>query len=127
MNRQTAETIIALEQCLHQPAIRTAQDRVTHLLAEDFIEFGSSGRIFDRQTTVAALAAETPSAPDERLETLDYVVKELAGEVVLITYRARRTGSWTGSIRETLRSSIWAFRDGRWQMIFHQGTVVPSA
>jgi catechol 2,3-dioxygenase-like lactoylglutathione lyase family enzyme len=33
----------------------------------------------------------------------------------------RRQGS------ESLRSSLWVMRDGRWQMLFHQGTTIPGA
>jgi hypothetical protein len=43
----------------------------------------------------------------------------LAPGVVLVTYRAgRQHGS-----EASLRSSIWKRIDGRWQMLFHQGTV----
>ena len=28
-----------------------------------------------------------------------------------------------GSLQHVLRSSIWKLIDGRWQMVFHQGTL----
>jgi hypothetical protein len=42
----------------------------------------------------------------------------LAPDVVLATYRV------VDETRKqhTLRSSIWKLKDGRWQMVFHQGT-----
>lgn len=49
----------ALEDALLDPEFRgTAQ--ATELLADDFVEFGSSGHTFDKQSVVAALAEERP-------------------------------------------------------------------
>jgi hypothetical protein len=47
----------------------------------------------------------------------------LAPGVVLVTYRAGREHGSEASSEASLRSSIWKRIDGRWQMLFHQGTV----
>nr|WP_242876402.1 DUF4440 domain-containing protein [Desulfosporosinus hippei] len=52
----------------------------------------------------------------------DFQVKVLATDVVLATYRAVKTNESREEMRNSLRSSIWKFIDGRWQMVFHQGT-----
>jgi hypothetical protein len=44
-----------LEEQLLKPEVRTSRDRVGYLLADDFIEFGSSGRIFDKRGVIEAL------------------------------------------------------------------------
>jgi hypothetical protein len=44
-----------LEECLLQPDMRKAAEEVAELLTEDFIEFGSSGRIFVRDHGVNSL------------------------------------------------------------------------
>jgi hypothetical protein len=41
-----------------------------------------------------------------------------------VAYRTVSRISTTGEQRRTLRSSIWKRIDGRWQMIFHQGTAM---
>ena len=57
------------------------------------------------------------SAFDVRLT--DFRLTPLAPDAALLNYRA--TDSSNGSA--TLRSSLWVHRDGRWQMLFHQGTL----
>jgi hypothetical protein len=47
--------------------------------------------------------------------------RELAPGLALVTYRAIRAAPGALAV-QSLRSSIWACRDGRWQMLFHQGT-----
>jgi glyoxylase I family protein len=49
----------------------------------------------------------------------DFRSKRLAPGVALVTYSIRREDSQPV---HTLRSSIWQLRDGRWQLVFHQGT-----
>lgn len=49
----------------------------------------------------------------------------LAGELALVTYRAARPANASGeAARQTLRSSLWLRRNGRWQIRFHQGTPI---
>jgi GNAT superfamily N-acetyltransferase len=108
-----------LEEQLLKPEVRTSPDRVGYLLADDFIEFGSSGRIFDKRQIIEALQQEADSA--RRVSVADFMVRQLASDAMLVTYRA--TSEDRGGSR--LRSSFWKLIDGRWQMIFHQGT--PSA
>lgn len=88
-------------------------DTVSSLLAEDFREFGKSGRVYDREETLAALAS-TSLAP---VMMEDFQAALLSDTVALVTYRAKRDGV------ESLRSSIWVKRDERWQIVFHQGTL----
>lgn len=52
----------------------------------------------------------------------DFNIHPLSEDAVLTTYRIHdETRN-----QETLRSSIWKWKDGRWQMFFHQGTVTSS-
>jgi hypothetical protein len=126
MEKTTEEIIIALECSLLRPEVRASADAVAHLLAEDFIEFGSSGRIFDKKTTVAALAAEAPTEDGSPVEACDFSVRVLAAGVVMVTYRSILVPTAAQSGRQALRSSIWTFTGNRWQMLFHQGTVMPD-
>ncbi len=110
----TAE-LRALEDRLLDPAVRADPDRVRALLAPEFVEFGASGRVFDRDAIVATLAAGGPQAAQQ---TRRFRVQPLAPGAALTTWRIRRDD---GS--QTLRSSVWQRRDGRWQLLFHQGTL----
>lgn len=116
MNDDLAVHLKKLEEELLQPDVRSDPALVASYLAEDFREFGSSGRIFTRPEILAALAAESP----RQLRLTDFACTELAPGVALVTYRSHATSD-TGS-SEALRSSIWVLRSGRWQVLFHQGT-----
>jgi hypothetical protein len=102
-----------LETALHKKQVRNSRAAVSELLAEEFIEFGSSGRTFNKSQIVEALEKDDS---DEQVAVEDFVSRELAPGVVLVTYVTHK---------RTLRSSIWKLIDGRWQMVFHQGTKAP--
>lgn len=120
MDPRTAEHLRALELRLLEPEVRASAAALVELLAPDFIEFGSSGRRYDRPAIIAALRGERSSPPVERT-IADLAVRSLAEDVALVTYRvARRAGDARSEV--FLRSSIWRRSEGRWQMVFHQGT-----
>jgi hypothetical protein len=117
---RAASQLRRLEQSLLDAAVRRDGDRLRHLLADDFLEFGSSGRIWTRRSIIDMLAAETNFQPP-RIE--EFQVNLLAEKVALVTYRTVRTDPKTGEhVCSSLRSSIWTRQDGEWRMRFHQGT-----
>ncbi len=103
-----------LELCLLQPSVRRSQ-QVAELMAEGFIEFGSSGQTFTKEQIIAALQTEATT----KCTATQFKVQLLAPQVALVTYRAHKH---TDPALHTLRSSIWEHRHGQWQMLFHQGT-----
>lgn len=112
--------LFELETSLHKKQIRNCID-ASALLADDFVEFGSSGKVWDKPSIVASMRMETPA---ERITVEDFAARELAPDVVLVTYISRRGKKPAGGppAFSALRSSIWKRVDGKWQMIFHQGT-----
>lgn len=117
------EEIRLLEQKLHLPEIRRSPAVVAELLAKGFVEFGSSGTIYDdRDDLIAGLAAEKTEEAAPPIVSRDYAFRSISPDAVLVTYRSIRRAGESGPERHTLRSSIWQRIDGRWQMIFHQGT-----
>ena len=115
------EALLELEQRLLEPQVRRNRSSVAALLADDFVEFGSSGRTFDKQQTLELLG----SGAEVQLELIGFRARSLGSGVVLVTYRAMRREGPSGPGAESLRSSIWRLSEGRWQMLFHQGTPVP--
>jgi hypothetical protein len=105
-----------LEEQLLQPEVRASAERVGALLAEDFVEFGSSGQVFDRNQIMKLLREENPTK--RSLSKFESTV--LSDSIVLVTYRATRNSK---PPVHTLRSSIWRLSNGQWQMVFHQGTL----
>jgi hypothetical protein len=109
-----------LETSLLRPEVRASIDAVSKLLAEGFVEFGSSGRVYDRNQVIDGLVQESSAHPVERT-THDFSVRRLSDVVVLVTYRvSRRTPG--GGEYQTIQSSIWQLIGDHWQMVFHQGT-----
>jgi hypothetical protein len=108
----------ALEERLLDADVRRDPAEVGALLAPEFVEFGASGRVFDRAAIVASLLAE--GAPARR-RISRVALRELAPGVALLTCRVTRDDG-----QQTLRSSLWQQREGRWQMVFHQGTLAAA-
>ena len=107
-----------LEERLLQPDVRRSAQDMAELLADDFLEVGSSGRIFTKPQIIESLQQESPI----RVVLREFRALTLAPGVVLVTYRAVRHGGLEEQLAHSLRSSIWRRSEGRWQMIFHQGT-----
>ena len=119
VEEEPGKLLRSLEEELLKNETRKSAERLRKLLAEDFVEFGSSGRIYNREAIVTALAAE----PSAELELSSFEMRELAPDLALVTYRTCRIGPSCDQ-RRSLRSSIWKRGDGRWQMLFHQGTPI---
>ncbi|MBN9053740.1 MAG: DUF3225 domain-containing protein [Rhizobiales bacterium] len=115
--------IRALEERLHRPEVRRSRQALEALLAEDFVEFGSSGTVYRRAQIIELMAQEQPA--DVSLHAFDYALTQLGADAVLLTYRTSRS---TGAerARHVLRSSIWTRTAAGWRMTFHQGTVMHS-
>jgi len=115
-NKDDLAVVEALERRLLEPGIRSSRPELELLLADDFVEFGSSGRVWTRKEIITDLLMQ-PTADIE----VDSIESRYIGEgTVLITYRSRRVGE--ADAMEALRSSIWQRRGGTWKIIFHQGT-----
>ena len=117
-----AAQLQALEAALQSQAVRADRARLAALLADDFVEFGSSGNLWTRAATLADLPVEDFCQRSIR----DFQARLLADDVALVTYRSQRHANGTLPASASLRSSLWKWRDGRWQMIFHQGTPIPG-
>jgi ribonuclease HI len=110
--------LMRCERDLLDPVVRRDQAQVEALLAKDFQEFGSSGRVWDRQTIVNSLATEAYTAPT--VEQMHCTL--ITAEVALVTYRTVRIENSTGGRGEVLRCSLWIKESDNWRVRFHQGT-----
>jgi hypothetical protein len=110
---QLQDHLYTLEERLFHPDREADRTALIPLIAADFKEFCSSGRVFSRQQTIDLLLSSAT-----RPATIHhFYVEQLAENVALATYRA------TTAVAISHRSSIWVFRDNRWQLHFHQGTI----
>jgi hypothetical protein len=126
LTRTLAEQELRLLSTDSSEAIRAA------ILAEDFLEFGSSGRVYDKPAILALLRQRGPI----EFSIENFRAAELAPGVALATYefivrpQRRDTGNpdgGMGAARRSWRSSIFVERGGVWLMRFHQGTPIPDS
>jgi hypothetical protein len=83
---KAADLIRRLEEELLQPETRRSAKQVGDLLADEFVEFGSSGRVFDRAKIIESLQHEQRSQSVQTTIT-DLSATWLAPDAVLVTYR----------------------------------------
>ena len=104
--------LFALEERLVHPDREVDRSNLIPLLADDFKEFGCSGRVYNRSQILEIL-----TTTHARSATIShFCIEPLAESAVLATYHL------TTPTSVTLRSSIWIYRGQHWQMLFHQGT-----
>lgn len=110
---QLQEHLHSLEERLLHPDRETNRNDLTSLLAPDFKEFCTSGRIFNLNQLHDALLSSAP-----RAATMNHFYVTPLGETSALTTYHITTATSTSH-----HSSIWVLRDNKWQMLFHQGTI----
>ncbi|KIL43315.1 nuclear transport factor 2 family protein [Jeotgalibacillus campisalis] len=116
MNEQLRNQFRELEEWHINTEVRKSKEELDKILANDFFEIGSSGRMFTKQECL------DDGVSQAEMSIHQYEIHPLSESLVLSTYLiANHTRK-----RNTLRSSIWKKIDGRWQLFFHQGTVTNS-
>ena len=102
-----------LEESLLMPEVRSSKAELKKLLADDFFEFGSSGRVLYKNEEIA-----DGGIGIVQMKMSDFEIHPLSDEIVLATYRIFNEIS----NQHSLRSSIWKKHVDGWKMVFHQGT-----
>jgi hypothetical protein len=115
-----------LEERLLDPGVRHSPDALSQLLADEFVEFGRSGWVYNKAQIIPALAGEPSISASPVAEIGDLTALTLAPDAILLTYRATERDREGSLMSSSWRCSIWQLIDCRWQMIFHQGTPIPS-
>ncbi|WP_031486854.1 nuclear transport factor 2 family protein [Streptomyces bicolor] len=99
---------------LLDPDVRRSPELLGSLLHPEFHEFGSSGRRWDRESTMTRLPTDTD--PHRYVVTSEMRGVRLAPDLVHLTFDTEYNGV------RAHRSSLWRRTDDGWQMYFHQGT-----
>lgn len=112
------EQLIKLELLLLKPEIRASEKELDRLIADEFLEFGSSGIRFGKKEVMVRLPDEV--APE--IMATDFELREITPNVAQLVYKASMKKHSKNAMRYSLRSSIWKLNGSEWQMVFHQGT-----
>ena len=83
--------------------------------SKGFIEYGKSGYIYDRESTITALMN---LSEDKQIEITQFELTSLNESVLLANYISndKNDNSYV------LRTSVWKIEDNTWKLFFHQGT-----
>lgn len=91
------------------------------LIDDEFMEIGSSAKIYDKNEVIRWLRSEDNKS---ELVGVDFNAKFLAEDVVLLTYISSNQEKHLAESKMALRASIWRRVEGNWRMVFHQGTTM---
>src|SRR5437016_1726999 len=101
------DDVLRLERLLLQKQTRASAETLGALLAEEFVEFGSSGHVYDKRAIIEALPREAQDASPAERSAHDMRLVHLADDLRLVTYRAVRRLIAEDREVHTLRSSLW--------------------
>ncbi|MFC3034773.1 DUF4440 domain-containing protein [Pseudoalteromonas fenneropenaei] len=114
--------LIELERQLLEPEIRSSVEALSALLDDEFYEISANGLAFNKHHVLTRL-------PKERVPQFynqQFTGRMVAEEVAQVSYRAAYRASARAEFHFSMRMSLWRFKEGRWQLYFHQGTPCPA-
>ena len=116
ISQQDYADLKILEESLWKSDSRFDISKMERVLAADFFEFGRSGKVYQRGDTLNAASQEIPAV----FPLIDFQTRLINENTAQVTYKI--VVNYKEGEEKSLRSSIWSFLDGRWQLRFHQGT-----
>jgi hypothetical protein len=123
MAQDLQNELLALERALLDPEVRRSTEKVSAMLADEFVEFASSGVAYDKARILGVLQDEALADDPVTRSLVHFEAVQLAEDVALTRYRLLGQRSRQEQPTQSLRCSVWKRLDGRWQMTFHQGTL----
>ena len=105
--------LFRLEQILALCGERPTLEELERLIADDFVEFGVSGKRWTKSSLIDAIQAWPPI---DR-EVHRFSAKDLAEAIVLVTYTSTRKGD-ANDRAISRRSSIWRRKGTSWKSSF---------
>jgi hypothetical protein len=114
-HQRLKEYLYSLETTLLKGEVRKSSHLLNELLADDFIEYSSTGAIFDKANVLNRL----PTEGDPGISLSGFELKYLSPTSALTTFKI----FVKSKAKYSLRSSVWKLNDNKWQMTFHQGTL----
>ncbi|QJR13537.1 DUF4440 domain-containing protein [Usitatibacter palustris] len=118
--RTLEQHLFDLESRLLDSTRRREASAVAALLSDDFVEIGSTGRMFNKSSIIGTMSSEVPV----QRGIASFKLHQIAEGVALVTYVAISGSGPNEPLRESMRSSVWKREGTEWRMVFHQGTLI---
>ena len=113
LSKQDRDTLERLEEDLWREETRFDKNRMSEVIAPDFLEFGRSGRIYKREDALAVRRQPI----DAVFPLPDFRARLLHPDVAQVTYKS--AVKYDGVIQHARRSSIWSRTPSGWMLRFH--------
>ena len=122
MNDVNLDAILAelapREPIFHQRAFGSSREDLLQMTADDFWEIGASGKVYGREFVIANLLERYKTPEIENWSCSEFSVRLLSEGLYQLNYVLQQPD------RRTRRTTLWQRTDSRWQIVFHQGTVI---
>jgi hypothetical protein len=115
------KNIFELENELIKSETRQSAEKISELLSDDFTEFCSSGNIYNYNN--GDVFDKNIKLAEIKWEIIQFKTKQLSNDCILVTYKLIKHSELNEHMKYSLRSSTWKCSNGKWKMIFHQGTM----
>jgi len=113
--------IFELENELLKSETRQSAEKISELLSDNFTEFCSSGNIYNYNK--GDVFDENINLSELMWEIKQFTTKQVSNDCILATYKLINHSELNEHMKYSLRSSTWKCLNGKWKMIFHQGTL----
>jgi hypothetical protein len=118
MEEEIKNSILKLEIELQKPDVRKSKDQLDEIISDDLKEIGSKGEFYTKKDALINL----PNSPEIKFVMTDFKIDILTPELVQTFFNTEKTLVVTGEKSYSARSSIWKNENGKWKLLFHQGT-----
>lgn len=110
--------LITREPIFHRPDRGHTPQDFEKMTAPEFWEVGASGRRYNRELVLAALATRYENPVTTTWEIGNFYCQQIAPANYLLTYTLIQ------GQRRTHRATLWRQVGADWQVVYHQGTVI---
>ncbi len=114
------DKIRKLEIELHSKVARQSEQILNDLIANDFLEFGTSGNSSSKEDIIKRL----PNSDHLEIDSFDFTIRKISIDVIQVIYKTKMVIE--DEEVKSQRSSLWKNNNGQWQMIFHQSSKISS-
>jgi hypothetical protein len=112
------EELLRLEPIFHNTEFGDSREDYDARMSDDYWQVGASGQVYERAAVLRTVTERGRVAGDEHWEINDPCCRALGDGTYLLTYHLDQDG------RLTRRTTIWRRGPERWQILYHQGTVI---
>jgi ketosteroid isomerase-like protein len=122
--READQEVLDLDQALIDALFKKDRATFEPLLADDYVYIHSNGTVTNREEEIAQTMASDVKWTASMLSSLKIRVY---GDAAIVTGTLTHTGSAKGYVGGArLVTHLWVKRNGRWQTVGGQSTIVPA-